>query len=193
MMALPDDAEADSDLRNDEDDSSAIITPTPASRVRAIQYSPVTPLTTHSIMVNYRHCYSLERKNGEQINIPELLQSLTNHISSQSPSLFATPIKASDSESSEITKKRVLSMVGMKKPLVFTALNISDPPHLRYSDHMDKLIRDWEDSDHLIIKGVPIPLKYWSQVFRWTRPKAWEVLKDTWSKWRVRSLRRVLF
>ena len=46
-------------------------------------------------------------------------------------------------------------MVGMKKPLVFTALDISDPPHLRYSDHMDKLIRDWEDSDHLIIKGVP--------------------------------------
>ena len=84
-------------------------------------------------------------------------------------------------------------MVGMKKPLVFTALDISDPPHLRYSDHMDKLIRDWEDSDHLIIKGVSIPLKYWSQVFRWARPKAWEVLKDTWSKWRVRSLSRVLF
>ncbi len=55
MMALPDDAEADSDLGNDEDDSSAIITPTPSSRVRAIQYSPVTPLTTHSITVNYHH------------------------------------------------------------------------------------------------------------------------------------------
>ena len=164
MMALPDDAEADFDLGNDEDDSSAIITPTPASRVRAIQYSPITPLTTHSITVNYRHCYSLERKNGEQIDIPELLQSLTNHISSQSPSLFATPIKASDSESSEITKKRVLSMVGMKKPLVFTALNISDPPHLRYSDHMDKLIRDWEDSDHLNIKRNPVPVRYLSWV-----------------------------
>jgi len=189
MIALPDNMEVDSDLGNNEDESSAITTPTPASRVRTIQSTPITPVTTHSITVNYRHCYSLERKNGEQIDISTLLQSLTDHTSLQLPSasLIATSIEASDFESSENTKQRVLSIEGMKKPLVFTALDISDPPHLQYSNHMDQLIHDWEDSNHLVIKGVSVPLKYWSQVFRWARPKAWEVLKDIWSKWRVRS------
>jgi hypothetical protein len=79
-------------------------------------------------------------------------------------------------------------MTNLSQPLVFTALDISDPPYLKYSDNMEGLIQDWEDSSYITIQGTPIPLKYWSQVFRWAKPKAWDVLKDNWSNWKVFSL-----
>ena len=132
MIILPDNVEIDPNLGNDEDNSSAIMTLTPAPQVRARQCTPVTLIMTHSITVNYHHCYSLEQKNREQIDILKLLQSLTNHTSSLLPStsLIAIPIKASDSEASKNIKRRTLAMAGMKKPLVFTALDITDLQHL---------------------------------------------------------------
>jgi hypothetical protein len=85
-------------------------------------------------------------------------------------------------------KRMKLVLDNSDKPLYFTALDISDPPHLKYYDNLEGLVKDWDDSAHLIIKGVPIALKYWSKVFPRARKEAWEVLKNNWSNWRVLSL-----
>ena len=58
------------------------------------------------------------------------------------------------------------------KPLYFTALDISDPPPLKYHEDMEGLVSDWDDSAYLIIKDVPIALKYWSKVFSGARKDA---------------------
>lgn len=191
MMAIPDYSEQ-SDLenndlgKNESNPSSRQTTPTPNSH-RSDPFEHKTPTTVHNINVNYCHSYSIENKNGGDIDIPALLQSLAHHTSIQSPS---PSLKRSNSTMNDVdlpveTKKRTLVMANLSQPLVFTALDISDPPYLKYSDDMEGLIRDWEDSSYITIHGVPIPLKYWSQVFRWAKPKAWDVLKDNWSNWKV--------
>jgi hypothetical protein len=76
-------------------------------------------------------------------------------------------------------------MEGSNKPLRFTETDIPMPPFLRYGSKMDQLITDWNDSSHIHINDVPIPLRYWSQVYRWNRPDAWKVLKNEWHNWRV--------
>jgi len=188
MIAMPDHGSS-SELENNEDgklSTDGTVTPTPQSS-KLINSSSAS--TVHNINVNYRHSYSVAKKNGEEIDIPLLLQSLSHHTSLQSPSTALIAAKATEETVSDpIKQKRCkLIMDNEAKPLIFTPLDIYDPPHLSFSNDMDGLVRDWEDSSYLIIKGVPVAMKYWSQVFRWARPIAWEVIKDNWSNWKVMS------
>ena len=189
MIAMPDDPSSQ-ELKNNEDRKlSTDGTATPASPPSK-PFSPSPTSMIHNININYRHSYSVAKKNGEEIDIPMLLQSLAQHTSLQSPSAALMTAKATAEIVDEPVKqkRRKLIIDNATKPLIFTALDISDPPHLSFSNDMDGLVRDWEDSSYLIIKGVPVAIKYWPQIFRWARPAAWEVLKDNWSNWRVMAL-----
>jgi len=199
MMAMPDYSEPtgleNTDLEIDETNtSSRQTTPTPNQRQSSPYKHETSSTTVHNINVNYRHTYSIERKNGDDVDLPALLQSLAHHtsIQSPSPSLKRSNSTINDSDLSSEIKKRKLVMPNLAQPLVFTTLDISDPPYLKYSDNMEGLIHDWEDSSYITIQGVPIPLKYWSQVFRWAKPKAWDVLKDNWSNWKVHSFYSII-
>lgn len=181
------DPESTSWLGNNEDDNSATdgtITPTPGFPNPSQSSSSST---IHNINVNYSHSYSVTRTNGDEIDLPTLLQSLTQHITVQSPGKTLISAKPTDETSEEVmkSKRRKLVLENLEKPLFFTALDISDPPHLKYSDDLDSLVKDWDNSSYLIIKSVPIPLKYWSRVYRWARPSAWDVIKNNWSHWKV--------
>src|SRR5213075_1879305 len=141
MMAMPDYPES-TDLENNETktnpSSSGQTTPTPSLH-RPFSPKCKTSTTVHNINVNYRHTYSVEKKNGDEVDIPALLQSLANHTSLQSPSTSLKGPKSTtdDSDILSETKKRSLVMANLSQPLIFTALDISDPPHLKYSDNMD--------------------------------------------------------
>jgi hypothetical protein len=190
MMAMPDYPESSAEFDNNEDDTiSAPSTPTPTFRVINTQDHTTATTPTRNITINYRHCYSIERNNGDEVDLPSLLQSLAQHAIIKTPSsqLKTSHSTAADNESPAKLKEKTLCLGNSSKPLVYTALDIDDPPHLKYSNDMDGLIRDWEDSNHFRIRNVAIPLKYWSQVFRWAKPETWDVLKDMWSNWRVCS------
>jgi hypothetical protein len=172
---------------NDENRSttSRFSTPIPtAPRLLPIKRPPSETPSVHTVNVNYRHCYTLEKTNGTEIDIPELLQTLAKHTTLRTPGKVALPSVPPEANPLP-TKVRVLRMEGSSKPLRFTEMDIPDPPFLRYGNKMDELITDWNDSSYIYIKDVPIPLKYWSQVYRWTKPDAWKVLKNEWHNWRV--------
>src|SRR5437762_2433470 len=153
MIARPD-YEESSELGNDEENSVVLTDGTATTTSH-----PSKPLasTVHNININYSHSYLIARKNGDEIDIPTLLQSLSQHTMLQSPStaLAATKVLTETVDENAKQKRRKLILDNVAKPLIFTSLDISDPPHLRYSDDMDSLIKDWDDSSYLIIKGVP--------------------------------------
>jgi|SRR5271169_2843362 len=188
MIKLPDDFGLPTFGNNEDEYSSTEITPTPTPHPLKRQQTS-SASTVHNININYRHTYSVARNNGDEIDLPVLLQSLAKHTTLESASKVLTTTKSSDPEEPIKHKRRKLILDNVAKPLWFTTLDISDPPHLKYHDDLDALVKDWDDSSYLIIKGVPIALKYWSQIFRWARPDAWDVLKDNWSNWRVMPLR----
>ena len=185
MLALPD--QEDELDNNDSESGSVAGTCTTISRGTGLQ-RPITPTVSHNININYRHCYTVEKKDGGEIDIPALLQSLAHHTAVQSPSRDLQSSKAASSRSLSPVKpkSKTLFLTDFKKTITFTALDISDPPHLKYSDDLDQLSVDWESSSYLRIKGVPIPLKYWAEVYRWAKPEQWSILKDTWTNWKVR-------
>ena len=192
LMAMPD-PEAEGNLDNDEDDqSSRPTTPTPAP-LRPTPFKDRTQASAHDINVRYRHFHAYQDANGQEIDIPALLMSLAQHSAIEAPGelLQASQTAAGLPQSPSRSREKALFMEGSVNPLVFTALDIVDPPHLKYSDNMDALVLDWDKSSYLKIKDVPIPLKYWAQVFRWARPEAWNVIKDNWCNWRVSSYLRL--
>jgi hypothetical protein len=168
--------------------TSRFSTPTPiVPRLLPVKRPPSETPSVHTVNVNYRHCYTLEKTNGTEIDIPELLQTLAKHTTLRTPGKVVLPsvLPAANQALTNPTKARVLRMEGSSKPLRFTEIDIPDSPFLRYGNKMDELITDWNDSSYIHIKNVPIPLKYWSQVYRWTKPDAWKVLKNEWHNWRV--------
>jgi hypothetical protein len=184
MIAMPDhEEEIGIDIdESGQEQSSSQGTPTPPSN------RPLLPTTpgVHEINVNYHHLHAIEKKNGDQVDAAALLQSFAQFCASKAPGALLQ-ISQNTPQSPSKSKERTLVMDRLAKPLVFSALDIADPPHLKYSDNMDALLSDWENSSYLRIKDVPVPLKYWPQVYRWAKPEAWNVIKDHWSNWRVSS------
>lgn len=174
MLALPyEDDNLDDNL--DDNETETLSTPrttTPTAKPSDYQRA-TTSVISHNININYYHCYTVEKKDGEEIDIPALLQSLANHTTVQSPSKDLQPPRSiqNNSLSPVKPKSKVLFLTTSKKTITFTALDISDPPHLSYSNDLDNLPVDWENSSYLKIKGVPIPLKYWAEVYRWAKPE----------------------
>ena len=193
MLALADPG-ASTPLGNDEPDPDDISSDNETIKSRVSPHVsrcriafPSPKSTEHNIHINYNHNYSMTTKNGDQIDIPMILEDLIHHSKNQSPSAAIVKTKKmTEAENISLqNKKRKLTLDNSSSSLVFTARDISDPPHLKYANNLDGLLQDWEDSSYLIIKGVSISLKYWSQVFRWAKPEAWSVLKCQWSNWKV--------
>ena len=179
MMALPDPEVEHFGETEGSKFSSRISTPTSMNYKSVImnQSPSQASSTVHTINVNYRHCYSLEKKDGNEIDIPELIESLIQHTQLQSPSKMLPPsstsqLLATDMKPQSKPKMCTLYLSDSSKPLCFTEFDIPDPSNLKYANELDQLIHDWDSFSHLVIKSVPIPLKYWAQVFHQVRPEA---------------------
>jgi hypothetical protein len=83
--------------------------------------------------------------------------------------------------------------------LVFTEDDVPAPPALSFADDLPALNRMWDDTstfwDHhssLVIKGYPIALVYWKEVYTskigksW-KPHQWKGTKGKWFEWKVSS------
>ena len=80
--------------------------------------------------------------------------------------------------------------------VTFTEADVVDPPALRFAVDIPHLNQMWDDDpihwrgdSPLIIKGVPIPLVYWKQVYyskgRPWRQGNWKGIKGQWFNWKV--------
>ena len=180
----------DNESGSERQEPEQVDSPTTTS---APQASLSTTPKVHTINVNYVHTYSIIKNDDGEVDIPTLLQSLVQHSNVKSPSAQlglttsgnTTDMEQRDSNESRVHKRRKLVLENRSQPLYFTALDIPEPPGIRLTDDLDQLIHDWDDSSHITIKRVPIPIKYWSQVYRWASPGTWDVLKDNWSNWKV--------
>jgi hypothetical protein len=62
------------------------------------------------------------------------------------------------------------------------------PVHSYMAKDYKLILKHWELSKFLHILGVPIPLKYWAQVFQNKRSVKYNCRKHKWKQWKVRSL-----
>ena len=60
-------------------------------------------------------------------------------------------------------------------------------PHgiISYTDNISQLFHDWHHSSLVKVKGVPIPLKYWAQLYHGVAKESWGTLKKGYSEQKV--------
>jgi len=94
------------------------------------------------------------------------------------------------------TRSITLKHAGQAVTVTFTEADVVDPPAVGFADDIPQLNQMWDDDpihwrgdSPLIIKGVPIPLVYWKQVYhskgRPWRHGNWKGIKGPWFNWKV--------
>lgn len=68
---------------------------------------------------------------------------------------------------------------------------------VNYSTRVSQLFRDWDDSAIVTLKGVPVPLKYWGQLYNRVNTGSWGTFKKDYGQFKVgfleRSVHRVYY
>ena len=89
----------------------------------------------------------------------------------------------------ERTKTRSLTLHG-GRVLEFSDTDVKSPPAVSFATELPLLNAMWDDESprwcersYLVIKGVPIPVKYWKDVY--SRTGQWKTIKGNWSQWKV--------
>jgi hypothetical protein len=78
--------------------------------------------------------------------------------------------------------------------LEYTVDDIPEVPTTTYTAQNYHLIpQDWEASVHLVIRGVPIPLKYWAEIYQKKPTAEYEYRRNKWRLWKVGSLKLAKF
>ena len=73
--------------------------------------------------------------------------------------------------------------------LEYTAADVPECPVVSYTAKNYKLIpHDWESSGHIHVLGVPVPLKYWPEVYQNKGTEEFARRRNKWKLWKVRSL-----
>jgi hypothetical protein len=68
---------------------------------------------------------------------------------------------------------------------------LQGPPLIHLSGDIERLSREWESSDLLVVngRGNSIPVKYWGEFFKKSkahgRNSAWDSIKVEWGNWKV--------
>ena len=76
----------------------------------------------------------------------------------------------------------------------FTNADVKWPTGIvNYSNRVSELFRDWEESAMIHLKGVPVPLKYWGQLFSRVKPSSWKTFRKDYSDFKVGLLKKYIF
>jgi hypothetical protein len=101
-------------------------------------------------------------------------------------------------------KTRTISL-GDGTRVEFTANDIGPAPAISFANDLPRLNRMWDDTSEfwdghsvLVIKGVPIPIVYWKEVYARSKagglswkPRHWKRVKGSWCEWEV-STRQIV-
>ena len=89
--------------------------------------------------------------------------------------------------------------------LEFRADDVRPPPAISFADDLRLLNAMWDDTPGhwgghsvLNIKGVPIPIVYWKEVYARSKsggwkPSQWKQVKGSWFEWKVSIIHKDLW
>jgi hypothetical protein len=143
--------------------------------------------------VNYTHHHvlSISDFTNAPNEVNTFLDTLSRHIQSSSPSKNVSLKRRVENDlespirpASPIKSK---SIVINGRSLTITASVVPDPPGMTYKTKADleQLMRDWTSGASVTLRGIPIPLCYWKELYSHIRPAAWTLIKTPWGRYRM--------
>lgn len=140
------------------------------------------------------HCTTAQH----QTPVPLQVQTFIRPPHQPVPTNLNSPDATSSSSSKQRTTRSITFANGTW--LEFHADDVRPPPAISFADNLRLLNEMWDDTpEHwgghsvLNIKGVPIPIVYWKEVYARSKsggwkPNQWKQVKGCWFEWKVLSI-----
>jgi hypothetical protein len=150
---------------------------------------PTASSSPQRLDITYTHHHILSfntAPSSAESTLSDQIKALKLSIMSNRPGQLTT---ASDEATADLTSPeaaqqlKAINVDGIT--IQYSADSLPEPPTLGYKIHeLDKLLRDWDRGDQLVVGGVGIPVCHWQTLYSRTRPKAWKKIKDQWIKYK---------
>jgi hypothetical protein len=114
-----------------------------------------------------------------ELHAPVLATISTVPISSH----IALPVPAS-----AIDPEKVVTVMLGDEGFAFDQTTVNDPPAKHFSEDIDGLFEQWNNSDLLVVNGRSIPIKNWPQFYqakKGIKSGAWKAIRVEWGNWKV--------
>jgi hypothetical protein len=144
---------------------------------------PSTPRkTVHEVRVTYHHVHTFSSSPHAVRTKDEAVIAAVNEARHHIPGALA-PVQEGEEEEEKAPKPFEIPELKLQ----YTRRDIVAPPStLSYKmSNYQRLIGDWESSNYYQIKGVPIPIKFWGEIFKNKGEKEYDKKKEVWRQWRV--------
>lgn len=99
------------------------------------------------------------------------------------------PVDISNVPTEVLIEKSILLAQGR---LYYNSLQVPTPPHVTSVNRLVDLDEMWDDtspqwghSSAVMIKGTPIALIYWPQIYQYQRSSWWKRMTQQWTQWKV--------
>ncbi|OQN95708.1 hypothetical protein B0A48_18456 [Cryoendolithus antarcticus] len=153
-----------------------------------MRYGPQSVFHYHA----HQHSHLISAASGTQL--PNLASSLTSIVQGIADGQAGVPVQPQAGGSARAVasgtsgkRRRVgdadeevlLKMIG-RLPQTLRPCEIPTPPAISFARDLVRLRRDWYSEEHasLRVKGVPVPLRYWNQLYT---HEAWEIQKQNFT------------
>jgi len=106
---------------------------------------------------------------------------LTNNVISCISNQITLPAAAID------PKNMVIVQLGDSE-FSFDQTMVDDPPAKHFSEDIEGLFEQWNNSSLLIVNGHRIPIKYWPEFYqakKGFKSGAWKAIRVEWGNWKV--------
>ncbi|PGH28391.1 hypothetical protein GX50_06509 [[Emmonsia] crescens] len=168
-------------------------------------FQPASVQAEIVVQRQYHHqfSYNINIEDSNKATAPELIhrdleQAISNIQRSESSVMQLRPRPPhSASESSVIVSsrsrnKREFTSVNTSRliriggiSVAFTNDDLEWPTSaLHYADDIPRLIRDWHHGSQVKLKGIPVSMKYWGQLYRGARAASWVTFKKKYSEFK---------
>ena len=132
------------------------------------------------INIHYNHNFIVSSSPYSKRSVDDAIAQAVAQVHSQAPGSLA-PV-AEEEYSLEFSKTVSIPALGIYDCPIN---KVPAPPLISYTtQNIEKLVADWESSDCLIIRNIPVPLRYWPDVYQ-KRPEVYEKRKEIWRQWKV--------
>jgi len=87
-----------------------------------------------------------------------------------------------------IDPEKVATVMLGDEEFAFDRTAVDDPPAKHFSEDIDGLFKQWNDSNLLVVNGRGIPIKYWPQFYqakKGIKSGAWKAIRVEWGNWKV--------
>src|SRR6266536_6334261 len=152
---------------------------------------PATPTknrASREVVITYKHVHVFHLSPHSKHTPQDVMQKAALAASSNASGVMVTIAEEKEVEGPGGQRSPTRTFKILDLNLEYTADDIPEVSTLTdTAKNYYDIPRDWESSSYMLILGVPIPVKYWGEIFQNKGSQEFSYRRNKWRQWKVSS------